>query len=44
MGVWRLRVVSWSMAAELLAFSSRQFALAIKHGLLFRPLHIVFPS
>ena len=26
------RLFSWSMAARLLAFSSRQFALTIKHG------------
>ena len=35
---------SWSMAAGLLAFSSRQFALTIKHGPSLRPLHAIFPS
>ena len=30
--MWRLWVVFWSMAAGLLAFSSRQLALTIKHG------------
>ena len=33
--VWRLWVVSWSMAARLLAFSSRQFALTTKRGRFF---------
>ena len=35
---------SWSMAAGLLAFSSRQFALTIKHGPPLCPLHTIFPS
>ena len=35
---------SWSMAAGLLAFSSRQFALTIKHGPSLCPLHTIFPS
>ena len=32
---------SWSMAAGLLAFSSRQFALTIKHGPSLCPLHTI---
>ena len=32
---------SWSMAAGLLAFSSRQFALTIKNGPSLCPLHTV---
>ena len=35
---------SWSMAAGLLAFSSRQFALPVKHGPSLCPLHTIFPS
>ena len=34
----------WSMAAGLLAFSIRQFALTIKHGPSLRPLDAIFPS
>ena len=35
---------SWSLAAALLAFSSHQFTLTIKHGPSLCPLHTIFPS